>query len=163
MTPEQRSRCMAAVKGRDTKPELMVRRYLFAHGLRYRVNVASMPGKPDIVLRKYHTVVFVNGCFWHGHQSCPNSHLPKSNADFWRQKINLNIARDYRVDVDLRLDGWRVIRVWECQLTPTLRKRTLSSLLQAITMPHTSTYTTAEPPPIIAAEPITGYSTGKKR
>lgn len=116
MTPSERSRCMAAIKGRNTRPEMMVRKFLFARGLRYRVNSRKLPGSPDIVFRKYKTVVFVDGCFWHGHQNCRLSRLPKSNVDFWRHKINLNIARDYRTDVELRLLGWRVIRVWECSL-----------------------------------------------
>lgn len=103
MTPEQRSRCMAAVKGKNTKPEIKVRKFLFAKGLRYRINNRRLPGCPDIVLPKYRTVIFVDGCFWHGHEGCRSYRLPKTNTDFWRHKINLNIARDYRVNVDLRL------------------------------------------------------------
>lgn len=83
MTPYERSRCMAAIKGRNTKPEMLVRKFLFAKGLRYRVNSRKLPGSPDIVFRKYKTVVFVDGCFWHGHQDCRLSRLPKSNIDFW--------------------------------------------------------------------------------
>ena len=110
MTPEQRSRCMAAVKGKDTRPEILVRRFLWKRGLRYRVNNRRLPGSPDIVLKKYKTVIFVDGCFWHGHEGCRLYKLPQSNTDFWRQKIHLNIARDYRVNVELRLMGWKVIR-----------------------------------------------------
>ena len=116
MTPEQRSRCMAAVKGKDTRPEILVRRFLWKRGLRYRVNNRRLPGSPDIVLKKYKTVIFVDGCFWHGHEGCRLYKLPQSNTDFWRQKIHLNIARDYRVNVELRLMGWKVIRVWECEI-----------------------------------------------
>ena len=133
MTQEQRSRCMAAVKGKDTKPEMLVRRYLFSRGLRYRVNVRKLPGSPDIVLRKYKTVVFVDGCFWHGHQGCRHYHLPETNADFWRQKIAMNIARDYASNVDLELAGWRVIRIWECEVkTKARREETLRRLYDDI-------------------------------
>ncbi len=137
MTSEQRSRCMAAVKGRDTKPELIVRRFLHAQGLRYRVNVKSLPGSPDIVLRKYRTVVFVDGCFWHGHEGCKFFKLPTSNELFWRHKIATNFARDFANNADLRLAGWRVIRVWECDIKTTERREaTLRSLYYAITTKH---------------------------
>lgn len=116
MTPEQRHRCMAAIRGRDTRPEMIVRRFLHARGLRYRLSDRRLPGTPDIVLKKYHTVIFIDGCFWHGHEGCSQFKLPKSNSDFWRHKINMNIARDYRANVELRLLGWRVIRVWECEI-----------------------------------------------
>ncbi len=87
MTPEQRHRCMASVHSKDTKPEMLVRRYLFGCGFRYRLHVRSLPGSPDIVLAKYKTVIFVNGCFWHGHEGCPLYRMPKSNVVFWRKKI----------------------------------------------------------------------------
>lgn len=92
MTPEQRHRCMAAIKGKDTKPEIIVRKYLFSRGLRYRINNRKLPGSPDIVLKKYRTVVFIDGCFWHGHEGCKYFRLPKSNVDFWRHKIAMNIV-----------------------------------------------------------------------
>ena len=92
-------------KGKDTKPEMIVRRFLFSKGLRYRVNNRKLPGSPDIVLRKYRTVIFIDGCFWHGHKDCRHFHMPKSNTDFWRHKINMNMARDYRANVELRLLG----------------------------------------------------------
>ena len=133
MTPEQRSRCMAAIKGKDTKPEMIVRKYLFSRGLRYRVHNRKLPGSPDIVLKKYKTVVFIDGCFWHGHEGCKYYRLPKTNVDFWRHKIAMNIARDYANGVDLRLAGWKVIRVWECDIkTKVKRKETLESLYQEI-------------------------------
>lgn len=94
MTPEQRHRCMAAVKGRDTKPEMLVRKFLFSKGLRYRVNNRRLPGSPDIVLKKYKTAIFIDGCFWHGHDGCRYYRLPKTNTDYWRHKIAMNIARD---------------------------------------------------------------------
>lgn len=134
MTPEQRSRCMAAIKAKDTKPEMIVRKYLFARGLRYRVNNRKLPGSPDIVLRKYKTIVFVDGCFWHGHEGCKYFRMPKSNVDFWRHKIAMNIARDYANGVDLRLAGWKVIRIWECEIRPkSRREETLSNLYSRIT------------------------------
>lgn len=134
MTPEQRSRCMAAVKGKDTKPEIIVRKYLFSRGLRYRVNNKRLPGSPDIVLKKYKTVVFVDGCFWHGHKDCKYFRLPKSNADFWRHKIAMNIARDYANNVDLKLAGWKVIRIWECEIrTKVKREDALQQLYASIT------------------------------
>lgn len=111
LTSEQRSRCMAAVKGKDTKPEMIVRKYLFSRGLRFRVQVRKLPGTPDIVLPKYNTVIFVNGCFWHGHEGCKYFRLPKSNIEFWEQKIKNNVARDARNETELKALGWRVIRV----------------------------------------------------
>ena len=111
MTPEQRSRCMAAVKGKDAKPEMIVRKYLFSRGLRYRVNNRKLQGSPDIVLKKYKTVVFIDGCFWHGHEGCKYYRLPKTNVDFYRHNIAMNIARDYANVIDFRLTGWKVIRV----------------------------------------------------
>ena len=164
MTPEQRSRCMAAVKGKDTKPEMIVRRYLFSRGLRYRVNNRKLPGSPDIVLKKYKTVVFIDGCFWHGHEGCKYYRLPKTNVDFWRHKIAMNIARDYANGVYLRLVGWRVIRVWECEIkTKTKREETLESLYQEIvgTEHKSNAYeSTAEVSPI-AAEPRSSYGDRK--
>ena len=135
LTKEQRSKCMRAVKGRDTKPEMWVRRYLFAHGFRYRLNVRCLPGKPDIVLKKYKTVVFVNGCFWHGHEDCQLYRLPQTNVDFWKAKIERNRARDLKDEILLRSMGWHVIVIWECELrTKVKRKQTLASL--AYTLNH---------------------------
>lgn len=93
-TPEQRSRCMAAIKGKDTKPEMIIRKYLFSRGLRFRVQVRKLPGTPDIVLPKYKTVIFVNECFWHGHEGCKYFRQLKSNVEFWKEKIERNIERD---------------------------------------------------------------------
>ena len=116
MTPEQRSRCMSAVKSKDTKPEMIVRKYLFSKGLRYRLHVGSLPGNPDIVLPKYKTVVFINGCFWHGHDGCKYYRLPKSNVEFWESKITNNKNRDVLNEIKLKELGWRVIRIWECEI-----------------------------------------------
>ena len=124
---------MAAIKGKDTEPEMIVRKYLFSRGLRYRVNNRKLSGSPDIVLKKYKTVVFVDGCFWHGHEGCKYFRLPKTNVDFWRDKIAMNIARDYANNVDLRLAGWRVIRVWECGIrTKANWEETLTNLYTCI-------------------------------
>lgn len=123
----KRSRIMASIHSRDTKPELMVRRYLFACGFRFRLAHPRLPGRPDIVLRKYRTVIFVNGCFWHGHD-CPAFRLPKTNTDFWRRKIERNRRRDADVQRRLAQMGWHCITVWECQLKPAVREQTLESL-----------------------------------
>lgn len=96
MTPKQRSRCMAAIKGKDTKPEIIMRKYLFSRGMRFRIQVRKLPGNPDIVLPKYKTVIFVNGCFWHGHEDCKYFRLPKSNVEFWKEKIKRNIELNTR-------------------------------------------------------------------
>ena len=95
MTPEQRHRCMSHVRSKDTKPEMTVRRYLFVRGFRYRIHVKNLPGKPDIVLRKYRAVIFVNGCFWHGHEGCGSYSFPKSNVEFWLSKIERNGANEH--------------------------------------------------------------------
>ncbi len=134
LTPEQRKRCMAAVKGKDTKPEMIVRKYLFSRGLRYRVNNRKLPGSPDIVLKKYKTVVFIDGCFWHGHEGCKYFKIPKSNVKFWKHKIAMNYARDYANNIDLELAGWKVIRIWECEVrTKDKREETLRNLYLRIT------------------------------
>jgi len=116
MTPAQRHRCMASIKGKDTKPEMLVRRYLHSHGFRYSLHSKRLPGKPDIVLRKYHSVVFVHGCFWHGHPGCPDFRPPKSNKPFWEEKVRRNKERDAAEIGALEALGWNVIIVWECEL-----------------------------------------------
>lgn len=159
MTPEQRSRCMAAVKGKDTKPEMIVRKYLFSQGLRFRVQVRKLPGNPDIVLPKYKTVIFVNGCFWHGHEGCKYFRLPKSNVEFWKEKIERNIERD-RESMRALLDlGWKVIRVWECELrNKANREETLNKIYNSITSSDGSNYSFEETDVPIAAEPEADYS-----
>ncbi len=133
MTKEERRRCMAAIKGRDTLPEMIVRKYLFSRGLRYRVNDKKLPGSPDIVLRKYGAVIFIDGCFWHGHKDCKYYRLPSSNVEFWKSKIARNTARDYVNNVDLELAGWRVIRIWECEIkTKAKREATLNEIYEKI-------------------------------
>lgn len=129
MTTEQRSRCMAAIKGKDTMPEMIVRKYLFSCGLRFRIQVRKLPGNPDIVLPKYKTVIFVDGCFWHGHEDCRYFRLPKSNVEFWKAKIERNVARDVCNEVALKALGWRVVRVWECELRNKVnREETLNRI-----------------------------------
>lgn len=119
---------MAAIRGKNTKPEMVVRRFLWKQGFRYRLNYPRLPGKPDIVLRKYRTCIFVNGCFWHGHSDCKYFVMPKSNTCFWENKIKRNIARDKDVQHKLARMGWHCITVWECQLKPKEREKTLQSL-----------------------------------
>lgn len=144
MTPEQRHHCMSQIHSKATKPELAVRKWLWNHGYRYRLNVKSVPGKPDIVMRPYRTAIFVNGCFWHGHNvvidnsklkkegdgsiisvlDIENSEcckIPQSNRDFWVAKISRNQERDQRNYSLLQENGWHVIVVWECQLKPAAR------------------------------------------
>lgn len=163
MTPEQRSRCMAAIRGKDTKPEMTVRRYLFSRGLRYRVQVRKLPGNPDIVLPKYKTVIFVDGCFWHGHEGCKYFRMPKSNVEFWENKINRNIARDIRNRGELTALGWRVIRIWECDIRKAAgREEFLQALYTAITQPEHNAYNSDQETPPIAAEPESHYGNGKK-
>lgn len=107
---------------------MVVRRYLFSRGFRFRVNVKRLPGIPDIVLRKYQTVIFVNGCFWHGHEGCRYFAFPKSNVEFWKKKIERNRRRDLKKHLQLRNIGWHVMLVWECQLKPKEREMTLKSI-----------------------------------
>lgn len=127
-TPEQRSYNMSRIRGKDTKPEELVRKYLFSQGFRYRKNDARLPGKPDIVLPKYKTVIFVNGCFWHAHEGCKYFVWPKNNEDFWRIKITSNVTRDSEKREQLENMGWKVIVVWECQLKKAVRIQTLEKL-----------------------------------
>ncbi|MBH1836152.1 very short patch repair endonuclease [Stenotrophomonas maltophilia] len=115
LTPEQRSAQMSRIRGSNTKLEVLVRKGLHARGLRYRLGGAKLPGRPDIVLPKYRTVVFVHGCFWHGHD-CPLYRLPKTRPEFWQTKIETNRNRDRRVNGQLKSLGWHVIEVWECSL-----------------------------------------------
>lgn len=132
LTHEQRHRCMSAIRSKDTRPELIVRHYLFSRGFRYRLNHPRLPGRPDIVMRKYRTVVFVNGCFWHGHDNCRYFVLPKTNTEFWKAKIERNRARDIEEQRKLASMGWHCITVWECQLKPAVRKQTLVSLVYTL-------------------------------
>ena len=201
MTPEQRHRCMSHIRSRDTKPELKVRRWLWHHGYRYRLNVKSVPGKPDIVMRPYRTAIFVNGCFWHGHnvqfstaliensklkiEKIENSKLkiekaadsssaliensacckiPQSNRAFWVAKIRRNQERDQRNYQLLQENGWQVIVVWECQLTPKQIEHTmrevellLNNNMLARYKHAPNPFTTEEEPLPLAAEDSIEY------
>ena len=159
LTKEQRHKCMSSIKGKDTKPELLVRKFLFKRGYRYRLNHPRLPGHPDLVMLKYRTVIFVNGCFWHGHEGCKYFVLPKSNIDFWKTKIERNKERDIEVQKELAKMGWHCITIWECQLKPKIKDQTLESLdytLSHIYLTDRSRkeYKLEEEPNIIAAEPL---------
>lgn len=112
----QRSKNMRAIKGKDTSIELKVRKYLYHHGFRYRKNVKDLPGKPDIVIDKYHTVIFVNGCFWHHHYNCKRATLPKSHQDYWLKKIDRNVENDIKNTKLLEQMDYHVITIWECEI-----------------------------------------------
>ena len=173
LTKQQRSSNMAAIHGKDTKPEMVVRKWLWGHGFRYRLNHPRLPGKPDIVMRKYRTCIFVNGCFWHGHgvamppveslklivESSECCKVPKTNREFWVAKIRRNQERDARVQHELATMGWHSITIWECELKPKVREKTLESLgftlnkifLQDRTIKR---YEIPEEEPMMAAEDV---------
>ena len=130
-TPAERSENMSRIRSTNTKPEEIVRKYLFSHGFRYRKNDKRYPGKPDIVLPKYRTVIFVNGCFWHMH-GCSRSRLPRSNEEYWKPKIERNIKRDAENKQKLEVAGWNVIIVWECELKKRTSEERLSRLCNEI-------------------------------
>lgn len=127
-----RSYNMSCIKGRKTKPEEIVAKYLFSEGFRYRRNVKTLPGSPDIVLKKYNTVIFVNGCFWHMHQGCKFFVWPESNVEFWKEKLIKNRKRDEEKIAQLKALGWIVIVIWECQLKSCARDKTLQALVEEI-------------------------------
>ena len=129
---EARSYNMSRIRNKNTKPEELVRKYLFSCGLRYRKNDSRLPGTPDIVLPKYRTVIFVNGCFWHAHEGCKFFVWPKNNAEFWKEKISSNVERDLRNNARLVSLGWNVITIWECELKADKKLETLSSLVNQI-------------------------------
>ena len=178
LTPQQRHANMAAIHSKDTKPEMVVRKWLWGHGFRYRLNHPRLPGKPDIVMRKYRTCIFVNGCFWHGHrvampivESSECCKIPKTNREFWVAKIQRNQERDLKVQHELAAMGWHSITIWECELKPKFREKTLESLaftLNKIFLLHFSTqaqsdnlhdraikrYEIPEEEPMMAAEDV---------
>jgi DNA mismatch endonuclease (patch repair protein) len=124
-----RSYNMSRIKGKNTKPEMLVRKFLFANGFRFRLHVSSLPGKPDIVLPKYKTVIFVHGCFWHGHEGCKYFVVPKTRTEWWLNKINGNKANDLKNTELLETAGWKVIQIYECNLKPGNTKTTLENLI----------------------------------
>ncbi|MBR4644948.1 MAG: very short patch repair endonuclease [Bacteroidaceae bacterium] len=158
LTPQQRHKNMAAIHSKGTKPEMIVRRWLWSHGYRYRLNVKSVPGKPDIVMRRFRTAIFVNGCFWHGHlvalpqmydgrckmedviENSACCKIPTTNREFWVKKICRNMERDqenYRI---LRQNGWHTIVVWECQLKPKLLEHTMQQVERQLNQNFLSIY-----------------------
>ena len=132
LTTEQRRRCMSQVKSKNTKPEMLVRSYLHAKGFRFRLHKKDLPGKPDIVLPRYKTAIFVNGCFWHGHEGCSYAALPSTNKEFWETKISQNRERDERTYEKLHSMGWNVIVIWQCQLKQKTKEQTLIKLTHDI-------------------------------
>lgn len=123
---------MSRIKGKDTKPEMLVRKFLFSNGFRYRLHDKKLPGKPDLVLAKYKTVIQVHGCFWHGHKGCKYFVIPKTRTKWWKEKIEGNIERDQIAEKELKSEGWKIIVIWECELKPGKRERTLASLVKSI-------------------------------
>lgn len=130
---ETRSYNMSRIKGKDTKPEMLVRKFLFSQGFRYRLHDKKLPGKPDVVLAKYKTVLFIHGCFWHGHEGCKYYVVPKTRTDWWLDKIGKNIANDKKAITALQEAGWKVIVIWECELKKAIFTRTLKQLLIDLT------------------------------
>lgn len=132
LTPEQRQFNMSRIRGKDTKPEMLIRRGLHARGLRYRLHDRSLPGRPDLVFPKYRTAVFIHGCFWHAH-GCSLSKLPATRQDFWQAKLGANAARDRKAVDALRAGGWRVLVIWECALRGSARQKESVVLERAAT------------------------------
>lgn len=128
-----RSFNMSRIRSKDTKPEHLVRKFLFSKGFRYRLHVTDMPGKPDLVLPKYNAVIFVHGCYWHGHRGCKYFVVPKSRSAWWLKKITGNIERDKRTIRNIKKAGWRIFIIWECDLKPTTIERTLFKLKKKLT------------------------------
>lgn len=132
ISKDARSHIMSRIRSINTKPEIVVRKYLFSKGLRYRKNDSRYPGTPDIVLPRYHTVIFVHGCFWHKHEGCRYASLPESNQEFWKDKLEKNLLRDSKNKNKLEQMGWRVFIVWECELNKQKRESTLKDLYMKI-------------------------------
>lgn len=126
---ETRSQVMATVRSKDTKPEIRVRKFLWQQGFRYRLHSRKLPGTPDIVLRKYKTVIFVHGCFWHGHKGCKYFTIPSTRTTYWKQKISRNIANDILHQAQLNELGWRVIVVWGCEIKGKAGNERLEALV----------------------------------
>ncbi|HWQ47742.1 MAG TPA: DNA mismatch endonuclease Vsr [Methanosarcina sp.] len=126
---KKRSEIMSKIRGKETKPEILVRKFLFSEGFRYRINDERYPGKPDLVLPKYKTVIFIHGCFWHGHENCKASKLPETNVEFWEKKISDNVARDRKNIEKLKDGGWNVIIVWQCEIKSKAKREERLKLL----------------------------------
>lgn len=123
---------MSRIRSKDTKPEMLVRRFLHKNGFRYRLHVKTLPGKPDIVLPKYKTVIFIHGCFWHGHEGCKYYVVPKTRTEWWLNKIDGNIANDNNAKAVLQDAGWNIITIWECELKKSSLEETLKNLLESL-------------------------------
>jgi DNA mismatch endonuclease (patch repair protein) len=121
ISKEKRSWNMSRIKGKNTKPEILVRSFLHKAGFRFRINDERLTGKPDIVFPKYHTVVFIHGCFWHRHKNCRKAYFPKTRVSFWKKKFSANVKRDYKVMKNLKKLGWKVCIVWECKIEKNLK------------------------------------------
>ncbi|MEJ0104371.1 MAG: DNA mismatch endonuclease Vsr [Bacteroidota bacterium] len=132
-TAKQRSYNMSQIKAKNTKPEILVRKFLHARGFRYKLHDKKLPGKPDLVLPKHKTVIFIHGCFWHGHDNCKYFVVPKTRTEWWVNKINTNKANDEKAIKALKKDGWKIINVWECDLKITKTTKTLNYLLKKLT------------------------------
>ena len=161
-TKQKRSEIMSHVSGKETKPEVLVRKYLFSQGFRFRKNVKGLPGKPDIVLSKYKIVIFIHGCFWHGH-TCKRGKLPTTNVEFWKTKIDGNRERDKRDIVDLEKQGWKVIVLWQCEISNSAlcekRLQTLISEINNETPFKMSYYKVIKHDSCLVAEPQEPYIT----
>jgi DNA mismatch endonuclease (patch repair protein) len=134
-----RSHNMSRIKSKNTKPEILVRKFLHKNGFRFRLHVKNLPGKPDIVLPKYKTVVFVHGCFWHGHAGCKYYVVPKTRTDWWLNKINTNISNDENAEESLKALGWKIITIWECELKKSNAEISLKLLITQISPPDKKT------------------------
>ncbi len=131
-SPEIRSYNMSRIKGKNTKPEMLVRKFLFSKGFRFRLHDKKLPGKPDIVLPKYKTVIFIHGCFWHGHENCSYYVIPKTRTDWWLEKINKTIALDKNRYIELNASGWKVITIWECELKQNRLERLIKLIEEVL-------------------------------
>ena len=132
LSPEERSKRMARIKGANTRPEIVLRKVLHSLGLRFRLNRKDLPGRPDLVFPRYNAIVFVHGCFWHRHHNCNISTIPKTNSDFWSEKFKKNVARDIRVVESLAELGWRVFVVWECELSSAKKAKATGQKLSEL-------------------------------
>lgn len=131
-TQQQRRFNMQQIKGKNTKPELLVRKFLHAHGYRYKLHDKTLPGKPDLVLPKYKTIIFIHGCFWHGHHNCKYFTIPKTRTEWWTEKIEKNKANDENAMKLLKKEGWKIITIWACKLKPAKLEQTLAALLKKL-------------------------------
>jgi DNA mismatch endonuclease (patch repair protein) len=132
LTKEVRSYIMSQIPSKNTRPELIVRKFLFNNGIRFRLHDPRYPGRPDLVLKKYRTMIFIHGCFWHGHNDCKYFKMPTSNIEYWKTKITTNIERDMNSVTQLEAMGYEVITIWECQLKKEKRQQTLENLIQRL-------------------------------